>query len=287
MTALMSDAQQRAARSGDFIGCFPDGKRATDSDFGTKPAVVVIHGFTADASYLGTLMQQLDGAGFAAFSFEYACFRGIDYAGKSLVSLLSLLDANGAISANRLVLVGHSMGGLVARAAVTLSGGATYVRKVITLGTPHGGTLQDAKMPRYMAQWGAAITGKNPRGFSTTAASALQLMNADSKPTLLDRLRQGTAPNVQFYSISGGYGQLDFGRSYWKNFLINWYLQRRLGVPNDGLVSESSSDLSQHAFSLCAPGCIHDRYYVAYPHMNHSYLIDNQEVALRVRAYAA
>ncbi|WP_310732609.1 alpha/beta hydrolase [Mitsuaria sp. 7] len=233
------------------------------------------------------LMHQFSGAGFVAFAFEYACHRGIDHAASTLVGLLRLLDSAGSVSKNRVVLVGHSMGGLVARAAVSLSGGEAFVRKVITLGTPNDGTLQGNWVPRCMAYWGEAIGGANPRGFAAQADSARQLIKSDSPPTLLDRLRRAAGPSgVSYHSISGGYRQLDFGKGYWKNLIINNYLQRRLPVPNDGLVGESSSDLSRPEFAGNAPGCTHNNSYVGYPHANHTFLVNNQEVALCAAACA-
>jgi pimeloyl-ACP methyl ester carboxylesterase len=292
MALTMSPTQATAARVGDAILRF-DGQRATLLDLngqkmratrqdfdGKKKNVIFIHGYTADASYLTDLMRQFDGSGFACFAFEYACYRGIDHAAKSLIQLLDLLDFDSSISGNRVVLVGHSMGGLVARAAVALFNGAKFVRKVITLGSPHDGTLQNSLLPRFIAYWGEAVGGVNPRGFGLQSTSGLQLIKGDFPP-LIDRLKQTpVSQRVDFLSISGGYAQLDFGRGYWKNLLINRYLQAKLGKPNDGLVDEKSSDLSQQAFAICAPGCSHLRTYSAYGGINHTYLVNNHEVAL-------
>lgn len=133
-----------------------------------------------------------------------------------------------------------------------------------------------------MAYWGEAVGGANPRGFTTQSTSAMQLLYADPPPKLLDRLKPASAANVGvvYYSISGGYAQLDFGKGFWKNFLINKYLQKRIGKHNDGLVPETSSDLSRPVFNACAPGCVHVNNYSAYSSTNHSYLVNNQIVAL-------
>ncbi|MBB3180985.1 alpha/beta fold hydrolase [Variovorax sp. Sphag1AA] len=281
MSGMMSAAQKKRAQSGDAILRFSDGVKATEADFATqKPVVLFIHGFTADASYMRELMHQFDGSGFASFAFEYASYCGIDHAARSLVSLLTLFDRKGTISSSKIVLVGHSMGGLVARAAVGLFGGETFVRKVVTLGTPNDGTLQGHRIPRYMAYWGEAVGNANPRGFDVKGESARQLIKADPSPTFLDRLQAVPAPSgVHYYSISGGKTQLDFGKGYLKNRYINRYLQKRLEFLNDGLVSESSSDLSRPCFSVCAPGCTHKNSYVAFPDSNHTFLTENHEVA--------
>lgn len=111
MPTFVTPPQQKARRQGDSILRYPDLAKATHGDFGSKKTVLFIHGFTADSSYLRDLMHQFDGAGFSVFSFEYESFRGIDTAAQSLNQLLTLLDTNGSISKDRLVLVGHSMGG--------------------------------------------------------------------------------------------------------------------------------------------------------------------------------
>lgn len=281
MPSFVTPAQQRSARVGDAILRFPDFAKATQGDFGQKKVAIFIHGFTADANYMRDLMHQFDGAGFATFAFEYECFRGIDEAAKSLYQLLALLDGGQSISGNRVVLVGHSMGGLVARALITLENGARFVRKVITLGSPNAGTLTNATMLRYMANWGEAISGANPRGYSPKCKSALQLLGKDGAHPLVNRLMLPSLAPVEFYSISGGYNQLDFGKGFWKNFLSNRYLQKHLTSPNDGLVSELSSDLSQAVFSACAPGCRHINNYPDYSNTNHTYLSNNQSIALQ------
>jgi pimeloyl-ACP methyl ester carboxylesterase len=243
---------------------------------------LLIHGITADAGYLRELMRQFDGAGFTVFAFEYPCYDGIDQAAKTLSVLLSLLDRDQAISRERIVVVGHSMGGLVARALIALENGAQFVRTVVTLGCPHDGTLSSARLPRYMAHWGEAVSGINPRGFSMRSASTLQLLRADGPDPLLKRLMraQVVGANVRFYSFSGGYIRIDFGKGVLRNLLFNRYLQKHLSQPNDGLVPESSSDLSQQKFDLCAPGGSHIKNYPDYPALNHTFLVRNHYLAL-------
>jgi triacylglycerol esterase/lipase EstA (alpha/beta hydrolase family) len=51
-----------------------------------------------------------------------------------------ILDIAAATGAAQVVLVGHSMGGLVARAYLRKYGGAK-VRRLITIGTPHHGSM--------------------------------------------------------------------------------------------------------------------------------------------------
>lgn len=282
------ERQRLAARHGDSLVRFPDWQRATHADFGSERTAIFIHGFTANAVYLTRLMHQFTGAGFKAIAFEYASFRGIDHAAKNLFRLLALFDADGTVSSHRIVLVAHSMGGLVARAFIALEGGAQFARKVITIGTPHRGTLRDSAIVQYLASHGEWLSGINPEGFAASGASALQLIGADGPPSLLERLMLPvTLPMpVQFYSIPGGYGWLEFGKNKRANDIANTWLQARLTAPNDGLVSESSSNLSGADFATCAPVCTHMNDYPDYSGTNHSYLVDNQTVSLEALRFS-
>ncbi len=66
--------------------------------------------------------------------------------GRMLAETLETLIGNWATPVQELVIMGHSMGGLVARSACHLGGEAghdwpTYLRKLVFLGTPHHGAL--------------------------------------------------------------------------------------------------------------------------------------------------
>jgi len=281
---VISPTQSKLSRDGSHLLVLPSFQEATQGDFSQPLSVILIHGFTADASYMRELGRAFTGAGYTAFAFEYPCYRGIDYAAKVLADLLKNQDAH--LSVHKTVLVGHSMGGLVARAFVALENGHRWVRKVITLGTPHGGTLQDVKVLRRFAQLGERLTGLNPRGYAMHSASALQLMQADNQ-MLLKRLN-AAVPKVpiEFLSISGGHANLDFGRGVVKNYLANRWLQKRLSQPNDGLVAESSSDLTLVLSNPVNTACSHRSNYTEYPVVNHSHLVFNQTVAWEAVQFA-
>jgi alpha-tubulin suppressor-like RCC1 family protein/pimeloyl-ACP methyl ester carboxylesterase len=70
------------------------------------------------------------------YRFTYPTYNSVDIAAASLAAELESLVGSG----KKAILVGHSMGGLVARRAVEAHGAAPYVRRIITLGTPHLGT---------------------------------------------------------------------------------------------------------------------------------------------------
>lgn len=267
---------------------FPDLAVATQADFGRPLTAIFIHGFTLNAEYMHDLMHQFNGSGFSTYAFEYPADRGIQCAAQVLRELLEDYDGQQALSRERVVLVCHSMGGLVGRALIAFEGGAKYVRKIITLGTPHAGTLRSGNLLRMLLSWGEHVSGLNPNAFSPKATSARELIHADSAPTLLSRL-QAVVPDgnaVEYYSISGGLNRVEFGHGPARNTFANIYIQSQLDQPNDGLVQESSSNLAEGAFKACAPGCLHINSYAEYQYINHTYLVRNQSVAMKAVACA-
>jgi pimeloyl-ACP methyl ester carboxylesterase len=268
---------------------------ATVGDFEQEHVAIFIHGFTANSAYLGTMMQEFVDHGITALAFNYPSYDGIDSAAAELADALEGLDklAGGAISENRkVVLVCHSMGGLVARAFISFNNGNRFVSKVVTLGTPHDATLTNSHLVRCFVTWGEYYTGLSNGGYSSSCRSALQLTMQDGEEPFLKRLLEAKAvtPDVRFLSMSGGKNMLKFGENFFRNKLINAFLQWKLGEgTNDGLVAESSSDFSNEKFRTCFPKCephVGGGKYARYDKTNHSFLIDTQPLALAAIGFA-
>lgn len=94
---------------------------------GLKTAGAIAH------SYL-PLQLRLQAAGFDARLYEYDWRWGLPELGAQLADLLR------KDSSRPIALIGHSMGGLVARAALAAPG-LDHVRSLISLGAPHGGSF--------------------------------------------------------------------------------------------------------------------------------------------------
>ncbi|MGI4842550.1 MAG: esterase/lipase family protein [Janthinobacterium lividum] len=102
------------------------------------PPVLLLHGYGCNSGYWSHLMPRLDAAGISHASVDLEPVTGdIDgYAPLVERAVEGLLAATGA---GKVIVVAHSMGGLVARAWMRACGSGRVAR-VITLGTPHHGT---------------------------------------------------------------------------------------------------------------------------------------------------
>jgi pimeloyl-ACP methyl ester carboxylesterase len=285
MNNIISLGQKTASREG--VKLWRHGKseaeEAISHDFAyPNKVVLLIHGFTATAEDmvgLAAFLQQ-EGSGCTVINCTYPCFSGIDRAATAIAARLNQFSS--VISENRVCVVAHSMGGLVARALVSLNGGDRFVRGVITLGTPHLGTLKDRIGLNFLLELMSqvkkvALTGP----YFPDSLSGKQLIGTD-KDELLERLRDapGTG-NVRWVSFSGGRPELEFGSNKFKNILANWYIQKSFNqATNDGLVEEASSAADSISLSKCMSStAIHigknSDEFTEHSQINHSALVNN------------
>ncbi|MDP8978442.1 MAG: alpha/beta fold hydrolase [Actinomycetota bacterium] len=136
------ESLQEALRADRAVG-------AIDERLGAATAgmpVILVHGYVMNRSAFLVMSRALARAGFRHVrSFEYPQFsRGVArVAGMLRTEVEATLAASGAA---RCMIVGHSMGGVVARYYIQELGGQDTVDTLVTLGTPHDGT--------YTAAWG-------------------------------------------------------------------------------------------------------------------------------------
>jgi pimeloyl-ACP methyl ester carboxylesterase len=180
-------------------------------------------------SYLA-LKLRLAAAGFDAVLYDY------DWRGDVLASGHALMRRLAADGAERLALVGHSMGALLARAALAHYGdaaGAERITRLIGIGAPHGGSIAAVQALRatypIVGRLAAmdrlhdaeALTRRAFRGFMSlyqllpAHGTTLDLFDADCwpstgarpDPTLLRAARSFgerlAAPDQRFLSIVG------------------------------------------------------------------------------------
>lgn len=105
---------------------------------GDRPPLLLVHGYGCSRGVWWWLRRRLEAAGWsvATLNLEPVYASIDDYVAPLSQRIDEVLRATGAA---RLILVGHSMGGLAARACLRHEGCARVAR-LITLGTPHAGS---------------------------------------------------------------------------------------------------------------------------------------------------
>ena len=135
--------------------------------------VLLIHGYGCNSGYWHSMSRALQAASVShhAVSLEPILEPIDDYVPHIALAVQTLLNESACA---QVVLVGHSMGGLVARAYLRTYG-ASNVARVITLGTPHHGTglaLHGAgENSRQMQFVGSAEDGQASEWLQTLARS--------------------------------------------------------------------------------------------------------------------
>jgi triacylglycerol esterase/lipase EstA (alpha/beta hydrolase family) len=123
--------------------------------------VLLVHGYSENAGALFPLWLRLRREGFAVYTHNMEPIHaGIDDYAPALAQRLARI---GADSGARVAVVCHSMGGLALRAYLRAYG-AAHVARIVTLGTPHGGTIparmglgENARQMRADSPWLAAL----------------------------------------------------------------------------------------------------------------------------------
>jgi pimeloyl-ACP methyl ester carboxylesterase len=105
---------------------------------GPRP-VIVLHGYAMNRANYLPLAYRMSRAGLGPiFGFEYWTLGRIAAGARQLGWFID--DVLATTGADAVDVIGHSMGGVVARYYVTLAGGDGIVRNLVTLGSPHQGT---------------------------------------------------------------------------------------------------------------------------------------------------
>jgi len=103
--------------------------------------VVLLHGYAQHTANFLWLARRLRRDGWIhLYSVRHTALGGdIEQSGRQLAAAIDRIRR--AAGATEVDVVAHSMGGLVARACVRAHGRASGIGRLITLGTPHQGTL--------------------------------------------------------------------------------------------------------------------------------------------------
>jgi pimeloyl-ACP methyl ester carboxylesterase len=130
------------------------GASALDSAGERCPTVVVfVHGLGNHESMWGqSYLDVVRSHGATPLTVRYTTGQAIADSGAELADLLDRLACEWPVAIERLVLVGHSMGGLVIREGLARGGRwRALVSDVLTLGTPHAGAPLERAAVRGLA----------------------------------------------------------------------------------------------------------------------------------------
>lgn len=148
----------------------------------TSPPVLLLHGYGANSGFWKPLSKRLSAAGISHAAIDLEPLLGSidDYAERIERSVQALCRNHGV---ETIVIVGHSMGGLAARAWLRRYG-TTRLASLITLGTPHfGSTLAGYGMGENARQMRPTISG------ATTENHWLTILANSESPALRARMR--------------------------------------------------------------------------------------------------
>ena len=168
----------------------PDRVRRRD-DAGSHPEVVLLlHGFFQTRNIWAVMEERLRHDGYGVLSFHLGRLlwrfntQPIDRTAVLVAQKIEAIAQRHGLE--RLHIVGHSKGGLIARRYVQDYGGARRVKSIVTLGTPHHGTP-------------TAALGVMLMGMGLLPSSAKELL---PRSALIQRLArdQSTVPLTSIYS---------------------------------------------------------------------------------------
>lgn len=114
--------------------------QAPAAEASTRNPVLLIHGLTADSTSWIVLKARLEADGFRVFTVDIPNRGFGDIAQNSRTVEQKVAEIRSKTGAAKVDLIGHSEGGLEARYYIKYLGGANYVGRYISLGTPQYGT---------------------------------------------------------------------------------------------------------------------------------------------------
>jgi pimeloyl-ACP methyl ester carboxylesterase len=110
-----------------------------DTEVSARPPVILLHGLFQNRSCLFWLQYRLRAAGYQQIiSINTPPWRDMETLTEGLAKKVDELRIR--LKVEKVILVGHSMGGIIARNYVQNRGGAAYVHGMVTLGSPHHGS---------------------------------------------------------------------------------------------------------------------------------------------------
>jgi triacylglycerol lipase len=145
-----------------FMVFAPGSGAAPSAQSATINPVVLVHGFTASPSSMATLKANFEAQGRQAFSIDYNSENNVTNANQ-LATFIN--DVKAQTGAEKVDLVGHSMGGLSTRYYLKNLGGQANVSEYVSLGSPHYGVWSACLLPTslggQMCPWSSFLSSLN------------------------------------------------------------------------------------------------------------------------------
>lgn len=119
------------------LGWFP--AKLPEQDQAARPPVILLHGLFLNRSSLFWLQYRLRSAGYQqTFCINTPAWRDFESLTEELAKKVDALRIK--LKVEKVVLIGHSMGGMIARNYIQNRGGVAHALGLVTLGTPHYGS---------------------------------------------------------------------------------------------------------------------------------------------------
>lgn len=113
--------------------------KMVEEEHDARPPVILLHGLFQNRGCLFWLQYRLRSAGYhQVISINTPPWRDLETLTEGLAKKVDELRIN--LKVDKVILIGHSMGGMIARNYVQNRGGAAYVQGMVTLGSPHHGS---------------------------------------------------------------------------------------------------------------------------------------------------
>jgi pimeloyl-ACP methyl ester carboxylesterase len=277
--------QHDALRSGPQLRAWRTQEWLTAEDI-AGPLVVLVHGLAATSAGFQSLATHLSKR-YAVAVFDYVSYEGIDRGAGDLAVRLKRFAPT--LTQHGFALIGHSMGGLVAKHFVRLGPAdlTSAAKGLATLGSPHRAVGPGADR-RAQLQWLSILIDLmekddqlDPFARHPKSPAAKQLLGIDEQALVLKLLEadQKDPLHLPVLTVSGGRNFIElFESGSWRNRETNRFIQLALTLPNDGLVEESSADITRCA-GATHTHVRHCNDYNAWSAINHTYLVSSQDVA--------
>lgn len=206
--------------------------------------------------------------------FEYDSALGIKAAATNLSSII-----DGFGYARNVFLIGHSLGGLVAR-ATRRSLRSTSLSGIVCLGSPHNGISAESMfVSRAIGVCESIEKFIHPMLRKSPVVRELTKMDADAVLDELNSFDAAATDLCPIVSVSGGLDRLPLEDGL--GLLYRRLAASILTSPNDGLVEEQSCDLAR-CIGTHDGDVTHWNDYSSYRYVHHFSLREDQQIALRL-----